>query len=495
MNEHISSYRNIAKTTTLFGGVQVVQIIASIVRGKFVAVLIGASGMGILTLLTNAVNLVIQISGFGIGFSAVRDISQAVQSQDEVHLSKTITSVRRWTLFCGLLGGILIAVFSPFISKFSFGTTNYRWWFVWLSIAVVLTTLSNSNIAILQGTRRLREMAKASLIGAGSGILASIPIYYFFGIDGIVPVMIVSSFAIFIINWWYARRVELKKVGISLKDSFHQGKEMAKLGVTMMIAGLLGSMTLFLINVFISYFGTVSDVGLYSAGTSITNQYLGVIFMAMAVEYFPRLSTVCNSAEKVNEMVNQQSEMVILIATPLIIAMMLTAPLLIRILLSEEFLVITQFITIIAFGMLFKAASFPLGYIALAKGDKQMYFWFEGVFNNALVLVLNIGGYYLYGLTGMAIAFAISYVAYYFVIIIITRIRYGFYVDEIFARMFLVMVFMTGAVFLQTQFFDTVWGYIFGIIIFCLSLIICYKELNKRIDIKQLLFQKFRQSR
>lgn len=56
--EETRSYRNIFKATTLFGGVQVYQILISIIRSKFVAVLLGTAGMGIQGMFLSSISLV-----------------------------------------------------------------------------------------------------------------------------------------------------------------------------------------------------------------------------------------------------------------------------------------------------------------------------------------------------------------------------------------------------------------------------------------------------
>ena len=53
MAEQQSSYRQIMKATSIFGGVQVFQIFFQVIRSKFIAVLIGPVGMGIVGLLTS----------------------------------------------------------------------------------------------------------------------------------------------------------------------------------------------------------------------------------------------------------------------------------------------------------------------------------------------------------------------------------------------------------------------------------------------------------
>ena len=98
---HQSSYRQVFKATSLFGGVQVITVLTTIIRSKFVALFLGPVGMGISSLLVSAVTLVNTISGMGLNYSAVRDISLANESGDIKKLSYTLIIFKRWTGFFG----------------------------------------------------------------------------------------------------------------------------------------------------------------------------------------------------------------------------------------------------------------------------------------------------------------------------------------------------------------------------------------------------------
>ena len=77
LTEGPNSYRHILKATTLFGGVQVFQVLISIIRSKFIAVLLGPEGMGIAGLLTSTTSLISGITNFGLGTSAIRNVAEA----------------------------------------------------------------------------------------------------------------------------------------------------------------------------------------------------------------------------------------------------------------------------------------------------------------------------------------------------------------------------------------------------------------------------------
>ena len=160
------SYNQIVKSTSLFGGVQVIQILSTIIRGKLVALLLGATGMGINTIYNSVVTLIVQLSSFGLNFSAVRDISNAAEKKDEKLKGFFIIIFKRWMIVCAILGGIILIASSSLISLFTFGNEDHALAFVSLSIVVVFSIIGSCYIAILQGSRHLKDMAKASVLGS-----------------------------------------------------------------------------------------------------------------------------------------------------------------------------------------------------------------------------------------------------------------------------------------------------------------------------------------
>jgi O-antigen/teichoic acid export membrane protein len=244
----------------------------------------------------------------------------------------------------------------------------------------------------------------------------------------------------YVITYYFAHKIKLPKIKVSKSDIMLYGKGMLYLGMSLVIAQLLGNATTYGINIFISRMGGLSDLGLYNAGVNITMQSVMLVFSAMASDYFPRLVTSLKDNKLMNETVNQQTEIILYLAVPILSIMMVASPLIIRILLSKEFLAITGFIRILCLGMLLKAVSYSLGYISFAKGDKKVYMFLEGFYGNAVNLVLSIGLYYLWGLTGLAISFVIDYLQYYFVVSTVDRKRYGYQSDKTVSKLILVSI-------------------------------------------------------
>lgn len=288
----ISSYRKIVKGTALFGGVQVFNILISLIRGKLIAIILGPEGMGISSLLTSSTNMLQQFSSLGVNYSAVKDISLAKENGDQERLSLVIHVLRRLLHVTSLIGSLLSILFAQQLSLFAFGTIDYKWSFIGLSVMIYFTTLSNGELAILQGSRMLKQLAYSSIIGASLGLIVSVPLYYYYGYDGIVPAMIVLSLITFLFNRSYANKIQFDNSKVEWNTVKTIGRAMVALGVIMLVSSLFATISNYSLNAFISNFGSLKDVGLYQAANSITNQYVGVVFAAMGADFFPRLSGV-----------------------------------------------------------------------------------------------------------------------------------------------------------------------------------------------------------
>lgn len=492
--ENKAAYRSIMKGTAVFGGVQVFTILINVIRGKLVAIFLGPVGMGITALLNSTVTTIQQLSGLGLNFSAVKDISQIAEKEEVERVASIVSVTRRLVFLSAILGALLTGCFSSLLSRFAFGNTDYTLSFLLLSVMVFFTTLTLGETAILQGLRQLKQLAVSTIVGALVGLVIGTPLYYFFGTQGIVPAMILLAVSTYVANRLFTWRLGLPKVSTTYHDVTRQGGQMIALGVISMLAALLGSFTLTLFNAYIRRAsGGEVDVGLIQAATSISNQYVGLVFTAMAVDYFPRLAAICDDQSKLQQTVTQQLEVVMLIVSPLLVGLLVTTPLVVRVLLSSEFMPTIPLLRWIGFGIFFKAMSFPLGYIAFAKGDKKTFFWFEGIYGNALTLLCNVVGYSVAGIEGVGVSYVIVYVLYLLSVGALACIKYHYRVNVAVLKSMIPLFLMTFVSFGLMMLTDEEWwAYTLDVLILLISIAYSYRELDKRIGIKELIKTKFK---
>lgn len=493
MSDQQKEYRNIAKGTAVFGGVQIFNMLINILRGKFIAILLGPAGMGVSALLSSTVNTINQISSLGLNVGAMRDISMAHQQDDVERLSLVAKIFRRLVFITGVIGALISIAGSYWWSKVAFGNGDYTLAFVILGVMLFFTALASAETALLQGTRHLRDLAQTSLIGSVVGLIVGIPMYYFWGTAGIAPAMVALALSTYISNRFFARKIELKAVVVATSDTKLYARQMIALGVALTLAGLLGTLSVYFVNWFIRFSGGLNDVGLYQASTSITTQYVGFIFSAMAIDYFPRLAAISDDNKAVSTAANQQAEMVILIVTPIIILLLATAPLVVKLLLSEAFLPTVPVLRWMGFALFFKAAAYALGYISFAKGDKRTFFIFEGIVGNLLMIVCSILGYWFWGFLGLGIAVLTSTSMYYALISLVVIRRYQFSFSRCFLRLLGILFIFCLVAFLSSLWIDSdVWYGVVGGVVFLVSGWYSYIELNKRMQIIQMIKMRFK---
>lgn len=485
-----STFRNAFKALSLFGSVQIVSVITGLLRAKAAAIFLGPTGFGISSLLNSSVTIIGTISGLGLNYSAVRDISLANETGDLKKISVTLKIFRRWLWISGLFGALLLIIFSRLISKYTFGNEEYIYSYALLSIMMLFVTLSNGNTALLQGLRKVEFTAKSMLIGSIAGLLISVPLYYYFRIKGIVPGFIFGSMISYFSSLYFTKKVKVEPVNVSKKQTILTGINMSKLGLTMVAAQIIGNITIYLINTFIRKTGGIADVGFYQAGTSIVNQGVGLVYAAMGADYFSRLSAVSSDKTRMKIVIDQQAIMTILLATPILIGIIIFSPFIIKILLSPEFYIITDFIKWLAFGSIFTAPIVVVGYIALAKGDKKNYFLYGSLYNNILSVIFYISGYALYGLKGMAIAFLIFQLVYGLFMVLKYKQLYSYFFCRQFLKIYTVLLILATGTLFSTSLLEKKIGYISATFFLILAIIYSIKKLDEYLELRKYIINK-----
>ena len=184
------------KAMGIFGGVQVIGILCSIIRTKLVALWIGPVGIGLFGLFNNALEMISTGTNLGIRSSSVRDISQAMEGRNPNLVARIVTVVRKWSLWLGLVGALFTLALAPLLSQVTFGDSTHIWGFVALSIAVLLQALTNGEYAVLQGTARLKRLASVTLWGTIVGLAVSIPLFYLLRERSILPSILAYALAL-----------------------------------------------------------------------------------------------------------------------------------------------------------------------------------------------------------------------------------------------------------------------------------------------------------
>lgn len=424
MKNNNGSYSHILKYTSLFGGVQMLNILIGLIRNKLVAVLLGPLGMGIVALYTSTINFIVNTSNLGIHASAVKELSQAFETGDTGLLNHKIHVLRHWTCITSLLGMMAFACLSPLLSRWTFATSDYTIQFICLAPVVALTIIALGETAILKATRLLRQLAIVSVCGAVGVLAVSVPIYWIYGCDGIVASLVLMAVVQALTVTAYSLRRYPLSLAIS-KACVHEGRAFLGLGIAFVVSGIMGSGVEMAIRAYLSNAADIATVGLYNAVYAMVFTYAGIVFTAMDTDYFPRLSGISCNGNELNDAVNRQIGATMAIVSPLAVLFILCMPVLLPLLYSGKFATALPMLQVAALSMYCRGVYLPIEYVALSRGDSKTFIVVE-VFSGVLLVSFVVLGFKMLGLKGMGIGITAAYFVEMFFAWAVCRMRYGY---------------------------------------------------------------------
>ena len=477
-----NSYRNILKGTSIFGGVKIFEIAVGIARGKIVALLLGPGGWGISSLLSSAVAPLQQFASLGLNLAIVKEV--AAHRDDPHSLARLIAVTRRIIYITALFGALLTFLAAPWLSEFSFGDRNHTADFMLLSLMIFFAIAGAGKLSILQGLHEVRRLSHATLFGGLAGLAVAIPLYYFIGTRGIAPVMLATSLAIYL---FYSRSLRMVTRDLSSGTTPFSWREqrsvigrLVMLGLIMMSSDLLGTLATYLTNAYVRWQGDLDTLGLFQAANSLTTQYSAVVFTVMSLDYFPRLAAIAHDNRNMCETVNRQAEIVGLVVAPFAAALIIFAPLVMKLLLADTFADSVRVMQWLALALTVKALMFPMGYITLAKDNRKLFFWMEGVGASVLTLAANCLCYEWLGLIGLGVGALVDCAVCLTVYYIVNRTLYGYRFSRKALLSTLYALVITAAALLASRLTDPILSNLLMSLILILTAAISLRALSTR---------------
>jgi PST family polysaccharide transporter len=393
----------------LIGGSSALNIAIGIVRIKAMAVMLGPTGIALFGLYGSIANLTQNIAGMGINSSGVRQIAEATSSGDVERIARTTTVLRRTSVLLGVLGALALVVCSKQVSTLTFGNNQNAAAVSLLSLAVLFQLVSAGQAALIQGMRRIADLAKLSVLGALSGTLISIPIVYFFHERGVVPSLVGVAVTTAITSWWYSRKISIQPSSMTSPQVKQETAALLKLGLAFMSSSLMAIGVAYAIRVIVLRNVGFEATGFYQSAWTLGGLYVGFILQAMGADFYPRLTANASDNTVCNRLVNEQTRVGMLLAGPGIVATLTFAPVIMTLFYSTKFGAAVELLRWVSLGAMLQVIVWPLSFIIVAKGKQMMFFCTELSWALVSLVIAWICLKY-FGLNGAGIAFFGSYV-------------------------------------------------------------------------------------
>ncbi len=429
-HENIKSrYNHVLKYTGLFGGVQGLTMFVSIIRNKLVSVLVGAVGLGMADLLNRTILFLSNSTNLGISFSAVQQLSELEPDEEETigpAVAHNVQVIRFWSVVTGIFGMLLCMILSPLLGRWTMNAYSNYLYYLWLSPMVLCLAIAGGELAILKAFRRLKSIALVSIFSALATLVVTVPLYYLYALDGIVPALLLSS----VCNLVIVLRISLRCIPWNIplcraKQLLYDGRGILRLGGAYILAAMAGDGADVAIRSFINDVDSPEQVGFYAAGFTLTVTYARMVFVAMDSDYYPRLSAAFARKDERNELINRQVELSLLLMVPFLTFFLCVLPVVLPLLYTGTFMPVYPMVCCSVFYMFFKAITTPVAYMPLAKGDPVVYAGMEFLYD-FFFMILVILGFRWGGLLGAGIALSLSNLLDMLFILTFYSRRYGY---------------------------------------------------------------------
>lgn len=418
MSEDKEPFRRILAATSIVGGATAITIVIGMVRMKLIALTIGPAGIGLMGVLASIMAVGATIGGMGLGTSGVRQIAASAATRAAARHALWLAT---WPM--ALVAGLALWIARDDIARFVTGNSDDALAVGLTGIGVILTIAAVSQIAVIQGYRRIGDLARARIFGAILSLLIGVPAVVYGGPLGIVVAVIAIPLGNVLAALPFRPKTEAAGGGApeALRD---QWRPLFTVGAVVMVSSSLGALSLVFIRAVIIDREGLQAAGLYQAAYAISAMNVSLVLSAMAADYFPRLSAIEGDREAANRLVNQQLRAAILLGAPILAALVALAPLVLQLFYSSAFAPASAMLRWQVAGELLKFPGWALGFLLVARRDTGRFLVTETLF-----VAAYLGGTMLLlpliGLAGAGLAYLGAYLIYSVTMFALCRRRHG----------------------------------------------------------------------
>ncbi len=471
------SYRKLTKALMVLGGAQFGTQAIGVARAKIAALLIGPAGIGLQGAFVALYSMLGNICGLGLRSSSVRDIAMAHASGDKERLAEIVTTVRRMAFLTGSAGMVFMFLAARPLSHFILGSEDYAAEIMLLSPMMLLTSIYLAQQAVLQGLREIVKLGQRQLLSAVSCTVVSAFMFFFWGMKGIIWVLLLNGVLDCLITWQITRKIRFPNVKPSWWRSFSLSKEMFQLGISLTLTLFFYSASILFAKAFISRHGGLEELGFYQAAYTVSFMTFCLVVSTISSDYYPRLVNCIVKNEPLGVLINNLIEIIFLLGFPLLLGMYIFAKPLLLLLYSSAFLKSTPLLCLFVLGSCVRLFSYPLTFIPLAYKRSIVVIAVEfSLFGVFLLSCWLLGG--IWGVVGVVMASVVREIASFAFYRILALKNFSwhsqFYINLL--LMFIGFLLGTGIVFIENMTVAIVGGIILEVIvcIYCLRKLIKY---------------------
>lgn len=406
--------RQLLAATFKTGGGTIVTLLSSILSAKIMAVIVGPAGVGLYSNLAQILQTATAAATFGGPTALVQGLASR---EGEAQARFLRLAIRACLAMLGLSAMALILA-APWLAPALTGRGDAPAIALVATLAIPLAAAVGLTFAqgVLTGHGAVGRMAVLSIAGS---ILAVAIVY---------PAALIAAAGY---PWAFVALLSLPNIGAAVLGyrlgrregwfrpleertwepwNFEAARGFWGLASATLLVALVTSGALLILRALFVKHGGLASAGHFNVAWSLSATYVSVALGSFMTYYLPTLSRAETTAER-EKLVWQVWRLSIMLVAPIIVAIVVTKPLLVRLLYSAEFLPALDLLRWMLIGDYVKVAAWVWAMPLLSFARAGAHFWSETL-RNAIFLVLSAVLLADRGIEGVGIAFTASYVCY-----------------------------------------------------------------------------------
>jgi len=396
---------------TGFGSIFI--LLLGVLGTKIFAFYLGPEGVGLFSLLRAARDTFFSLTSFNGGTALV----QGLASRQGIFRKRYGLVVLIIMVLDTVVVIPILIIFAPQIASSVFHRSDpvSVAYIRWLTVPVVLDTILNYLTDTLTGYRAIGRLVLVQLISAivTAGLAYPVTLLVKSGHSiAFIGMMAASSFMGIWLAFEFVRRAKwLPLVGkheaeVNRATLIGDGKYFLSFAFTMFVVGLANTWTILAVRSAITAAMGLSAAGVFDVAWTLSMMYVSLALSSFASYYLPKFAQSTNDEDR-RQIITRIFRMALIIIVPIITAIILFKPLIVKILYSAEFISSLQIIRWMLMGDYLKTTTWVFGVTITASADKKVLLWTELSWQAGFLLLSLISLYIFKSIAGIGSIFVI----------------------------------------------------------------------------------------
>lgn len=396
----------------------IIRIVSGFITSKVIAIYVGAEGLALIGNFRNFVTSSQSLSLLGIQNGLIKYVAESKRQPKK--MIQVVSTTSLLIVFATFLVGLIIFFLADYISLKLFDTNTYSYILKLFALVLPFQSLNKLIISVINGFSKFKTIIKLNIIGQILGALVTVVLIYLEKEKGaLIAVAIVESVLVVFTGYIAVKYRFFSR--LYNKNSFQLSfaKKMASYSGMALFSAITFPFLMVFIRNYITDNVGLREAGFWEAMNRISEYYLMFVNSLIAIYVLPKFSEIKTSQAFRSEILSFYKTLLPIFGLGLISVYFLRY-FIINLILTEEFLLVSNLFVWQLLGDFIKVVSLVIAYQLIAKRMFWQYILSEVLSMASLYIgsVLLIGKY---GLVGANMAHLVNYIVYLIVVLIIFR--------------------------------------------------------------------------